>query len=269
MTTENQSLNPQSELPVDEVIEEVQTEEQVEQETAETPQPSKAQKQIERRFARMTKSLAEKEAAIAKMAQEMEALKSNSAAPQQKQVTEASGKPKADDYTTYDEYVDALADWKVEQKLIQREERTREQGRMDAYATRVQEFAKTVPDWQQAIAEVIPTLDRDNDTVQFILESDVGPQILYELANDTDRFNSIMAMSKFKRAAELVRLEQEFVDKKTVKPAAKVAATPRVVPQPATRVTTQSSPSSSAIKPESASFAEWKRWRKESKAGKR
>lgn len=118
----------------------------------------------------------------------------------------AEKKPDPDDYDTQDEYLEALTDWKVEQRE-QKREKEAEKKRLEseqskvvsAYQERMNAFAETVDDFDEVIAEadeegvkVSPFLEH------LILQSAKGPQVLYELAKnpaEIDRLNGLNSVS--------------------------------------------------------------------------
>lgn len=122
-------------------------------------------------------------------------------------------KPNPDKFETHAEYVEALTDWKTEQKLKEREDKyAREriaetQSKLVAtYKERMEAFTQKTPDFQDVLEEVnhvhlSPTL-RD-----IILTSDNGPQIAYELAKNPDEYERIAKLSPTACAREIGKFE--------------------------------------------------------------
>ena len=126
---------------------------------------------------------------------------------------EAGGKPNPDDYDSHEAFVEALTDWKLEQRDQKRaaEERERavrseHQKQIDAHTERVKAFAKSKPDFQDVLSEVddIPM----SVTVQeVILASEDGPALMYELAKNPEEFERICRLPAIAAARELGKFE--------------------------------------------------------------
>lgn len=123
------------------------------------------------------------------------------------------GKPSPDGYDTHAEYVEALTDWKTEQKFKEREQKA-EKDRLIAeqasvaksYTERAQAFAKEHPDFDEVIADAdgVPV----SSTVRgLILESDNGPALAYELAKNPEELERISKLGPMATAREIGKIE--------------------------------------------------------------
>lgn len=128
------------------------------------------------------------------------------------------GKPSADDFDSHEEYVEALTDWKLEQKLSEREQKQKEtelktefQKAVSTYQERVQEFKKSHKDFDRVIesAEDITLSLTVQDT---LLTSELGPQLAYELSKNVEELERINALPPFQAARELGKLEAKLSD---------------------------------------------------------
>lgn len=127
------------------------------------------------------------------------------------------GKPVREMFNTEDQYFEALSDWKVEQRLQQREIYNQQQKLVENYNTRAQEFAKERPDFFDVISDATDLIVAP-ETGYIIQKSEVGPRIalyLAENAEENDRLNTLDAAS---RIYELGKLEVKLTANKT-KPA--------------------------------------------------
>lgn len=116
--------------------------------------------------------------------------------PAQKK-SEPEGKPNPEHFETHAEYVEALTDWKLEQREkakeaeVQNSKLLSEQERLEkAYAEKAQSFAKKTKDFQEVLEEVediplSPALRKE------ILESENGPELAYELAKNREEFERL------------------------------------------------------------------------------
>lgn len=134
---------------------------------------------------------------------------------------DAHGKPNPDSYDTHAEYVEALTDWKIEQRekvgkeASQREKQQAEQNEIKkAHFEREQSFSKKTPDYADVIKEFVEINPPVSLTFENLLySSDNGPQILYELAQNMDEFNRINSLSPIAVAKEFGKLEAKISSK--------------------------------------------------------
>lgn len=128
----------------------------------------------------------------------------------------SDGKPNLDSFDTHSAYVEALTDWKTDQKLKERDqnlEKSRLASAQDAiaksYSDRAKAFAVKSPDFDEVLAEVddifiSPTVR------EIILTSDHGPELAYELAKDREEFARVCSLSPLAAARELGKVESRL-----------------------------------------------------------
>lgn len=125
------------------------------------------------------------------------------------------GKPIPEKFDTHAEYVEALTDWKTEQKLKEREEKaSREkviseqqkvaqtyQEKLAAFKEKTPDFLDVEADLDEALAEarVAPTAAMS----QAFLTAENGPQLAYELAKNPKEFVRICKLDPFTAAVEI------------------------------------------------------------------
>jgi hypothetical protein len=136
---------------------------------------------------------------------------------------EVPAKPLVKDFFTYDEYVDALTDWKsdraVEKALAavttKDQERTTQQTAVQAE----EERSKNWQTRQTATKEVFKDFDEvvgKSDVpiyphvAELLKDSDHGPAIAYKLAKDPDLAAKLNGMPEKKAIKEFARLEMAF-----------------------------------------------------------
>lgn len=139
-------------------------------------------------------------------------------ATQQKPPTQpvANGKPQVDQFKDYNEYIEALTDWKLEQKegakRQESETQSRQREQME-FAGKVQSrFAKATeqyPDFHDVIAGegvaiTMPMLDA-------MIESEIGDKLAYHVASDPELSQKISAMSPARQVRELLSIEAELM----------------------------------------------------------
>jgi len=239
--------------------------EQKPEEVAETPEQVEAKKESRRLRAerRRTAELATaqteariyKELALAKAA---ETAASN--APQA---------PKREDFDDYEKYIDARSDYRYELKRFEDKEAERKEARgkpqaaqkdavpddvKKAWEARESAVSKAHTDYREVVNDFV-----DNDfkrfsglSADFVMESELGPQILYHLGTHEDIAESIAKLSPVRQAAELAKLEDQLT-----KAAAKKASN---APPPANHTRGGKTFSKD---PSKMSQREYESWRKE------
>lgn len=135
------------------------------------------------------------------------------------------GKPTLADHDFDQEaYMDALADWRVSQRLAERDSKeqsrqkqSQEQEQIQQFHGRLSEFQAANPGKWEAATQA--PINFTPPMLEVIATSDVGPHIAVYLAENLDRADEISRMTPFAAAAALGRLEASMG-------AAKPAATP-------------------------------------------
>ena len=216
--------------------------EQSESEVKEEAKPTEERKQnpkLEKRFSEITKQREEarKEAqrereAREKLENELAAFRKQAApAPQ---VQQAGGKPDPSKYSDAFKFAEDLAAWTVEQRLSAEKkaeaERRANEERMSTVKTFQEKLAAAkaeLPDFDTIVGTadvVVPDHVRDA-----IYDSEVGPKLLYALAEDQDLAKKIAAMTPAAAMRELGRLEARL-ETQTQAPVSKTVG--RKAPEP-------------------------------------
>jgi hypothetical protein len=129
---------------------------------------------------------------------------------------ESSSKPDPATFQSYDEYVEALADWKSEQRVTAVLKQRDEQRTRDAESAAVEAKAQAWHERQGAFREVTPDYDAvvGKSSVQVaphvvdaLLDSDSGPDLAYHLAKHPETVKRINALPPLAAARELGRIE--------------------------------------------------------------
>ena len=223
---------------------------------------------LEKRFSELTKARKEAEAQAAEERTKREGLEARLAALESvkapTQAPEGNQKPTPDNYKDAFEYAEALADWSAEQALVRREQEVKqkevEAKREKVISTWQQKLEATkaeLPDYEDMVASSTVTV---NDTVRdAILESDVGPRILYELASDDEMAEKLSTMTTSSALKLIGKLEAQF--EKTEAPAKaerKSVAAKSNAPEPIRPLRSTGGVADVAIDGEKLSFQQWK-----------
>lgn len=133
--------------------------------------------------------------------------------------------PKPEDFKTVGEYTRALTKYLVDKKAKEageagarksQQDRAREQAEETAstFATRQTEFSKVTLDYEEVIGD--SELNIPNAGMQYLVESEMGPQLAYHLAKKPDVAERLSRLSPARVIAELGKLEARLEDAKTV-----------------------------------------------------
>lgn len=218
-------LNTAPAAAVEETPEPVQASEQTEVAAESDAEPVEERKQnpkIERRFSEITKQreAAKQEAERERQARlELESkvreLESKLSPPAPQEPTEADPKPKPEQFSDMFEYAEALSEWTADKRIreekakeaAQRQEQER-QKTMDTWSQRVNDFRSKTPDFDDMVgsADVVVS----NEVRDAIFDSDVGPQILYHLAENPDVAKKLSGMTAIGALRMIGKLEAKF-----------------------------------------------------------
>jgi hypothetical protein len=210
-----------------EPVEEVNQSNPEEETEAKPTEERKQNPKLEKRFSDITKQREEARKEAQREREARENLEKEVAALRQQtqpqQVKSPDAKPQPSQFSDAFEYAEALAEWSTEQALVKRDQEERDR-RVDAerqkviqtWATKVAAAKSEMPDFDDMVASsdvVVPDHIRDA-----ILESDAGPRILYELADNAELAKKITAMSANAALREIGKLEARFERKTEAAP---------------------------------------------------
>jgi hypothetical protein len=171
-------------------------------------------------------------------------------------------KPSADQFKDYGEYVEALADWKADQKVSEalkaRDNETAQSAAQRVQETKAQTFverqaaAKTsIPDYDAVVgAADVPIAPHLGEA---ILDSDKGPELVYHLAKNPAEAARLSAMSPLAAARELGRIEATLGQQ--------AAPAKPVTKAPAPMKPTAGGGTSATTDPSRMSHEEYRAWR--------
>lgn len=218
-------LNTAPAAAVEETPEPVQEAEQTKvlaEGEAEPVEERKQNPKIERRFSEITK---QREAAKQEAERERQArlelenkvreLESKLSPPAPQEPTETDPKPKPEQFSDMFEYAEALSEWTADKRI--REEKAKEaaqkaeqerQKTMDTWSNRVNDFRSKTPDFDDMVgsADVVVS----NEVRDAIFDSEVGPQILYHLAENPDVAKKLQGMTAIGALRMIGKLEAKF-----------------------------------------------------------
>ncbi len=218
-----------AESPADtEAVEEESAEPEVQEEQSEPKEAEKEANQegerkqnpkLEKRFSEITKQREEarQEAQRERQArldleQRLAALEQNR---QPEQAINIDQEPQPSQFSDAFEYAKALAEYSTEKALAERDrqiaqarEQEAQQKIIQSWAQKVQAAKAEMPDFDDMVASSDVVVN--NAVRDAILESDVGPKILYHLAENNDLARKIAGLSPNAALREIGKLEARF-----------------------------------------------------------
>ena len=230
------------ETPVPEpVAEEGQSEPaETEQETTETEE-RKPNPKLEKRFSELTKArkAAEEQAAQERSAREALEARLQALEGQQsnKKTIEVNTKPAPDDYEDAFRYAEALAEWSANEAVARRDREVKQQAEeakkqevMKTWQQKLDAVKAELPDYEEMVAS--STVAVSDEVRDAILESDIGPRILYELASDDELGAKIANLSTASALKMIGKLEAKFEAKADEPAISKPVAVKSNAPKP-------------------------------------
>jgi len=221
--TEAVETEPVAEIEQSEPV--VENEEKV----TEEPKPK-----VKMRFDEVTKQrdIAKQEAEQARirtqeLEQELKAIKSQAVLKEQSR----DEKPRPDQFVDAFEYAEALADWSAENAVMRARQEDVEKMKqaerakvIDTWNKKLEATKSELPDFDDMVASSdVVVSDQVRDA---ILESDVGPRILYHLAENQDLAEKISKSSLSSALREIGKLEAKFEKTEPVKSVAQKSKAP-------------------------------------------
>lgn len=133
---------------------------------------------------------------------------------------ESEGRPDANDYDSYDDYIEALVDWKSEKKLEHRE-RLREQDRQKSeyektvsqHQERLKSFRESHPDFDDYLEEIKMPISPAVESL--LIGSEKGPELMYALAKNVKEYERINSLPPVLAAMELGKFSAQFLNQST------------------------------------------------------
>jgi len=215
-----------AESPAETVAEQSEPEQAVEQSEPEEAEAEAKQEgerkqnpKLERRFSEITKQREEarKEAQAERQArqaleQRLAALESRG---QPQRVNPVDEKPQPSQFSDAFEYAEALAEYTADKRIAemrqqeaQAKQAEQQQKVIQTWAKKVESAKAALPDFDEIVASSDVVVN--DDIRDAILESDVGPQILYHLAENEEIAKKITGLSPKAALREIGKLEAKF-----------------------------------------------------------
>lgn len=182
-----------------------------------------------------------------------------------------AGKPDPDKFETHAEYVEALTDWKIDQKDKAKAEESRKseieagfKTLMESHYEREKAFLKKTPDYTKTMKEAGLLKDASAAVSECITSSEIGPEIMYELAKNKAEYERINKLPPLAAARAIGKIEARLSEAE--KPEQKKTTS---APKPIEPVGSGKGHVEKSISDPNLSFADYERIRREQTKRKR
>lgn len=187
-----------------------------EEQKADERKPKKGLKGVEKKIKKLTSKISAKDQEIEFWKQQ--ALKAGgNKEPQQdeapKKEAALDDKPKAENFDSHEEYVEALTEWKLDQREKAKEAKQKQTQAKTEYETQVKTFQDKVKSFAEKHDDFNDLMDDVDDITmsiavqEGILSSELGPELMYELAKNRSEYERICKLSPMAAVRELGKIE--------------------------------------------------------------
>lgn len=124
---------------------------------------------------------------------------------QQSQRPTTQQPPQPNQFQSPEDYAEALAEYKAEQKIAEREAQQQRTKVQSTYVDRTEAFIEKHPDFYEVAHGDHVRITREMAAV--IMESDIGPEVAYHLGKNPDEADRISKLSPLAQAREIGKIE--------------------------------------------------------------
>jgi len=199
------------------------------------PQAAKPAKGVKVALDRLTKQREEARERADSYARQLEAANAELARLRQAEAeAPAPQPPRREDYTDPDDYIEALSEFKADQKVREQRQQDAERAQADAVANQAKEtqrlFRERATEARKEYADFDEVTSREDVPVTIpmahaILTSEIGPKLQYYLGRNTDEAKRIAALDPISQVREMGRLEAKVLGAPAA-PVRRVSETP-------------------------------------------
>ena len=229
-----------------------QTETETEKESEDDEELPKG---LKKRFRKLTGKIRDLEAQLAqKPAAEA---KPETAKPEVKTAPATPpGKPQLANFDTYEDFVEALTDWKAEQREVKVKQTEAAKQNQTEWEKKIEAAKAKHEDWDDVVNDAVD-VPVTAHMQQTIFEMENGPDVVHYLAKHPDEAKRIAKLSPLSQARELGKIEDKLgadVEQTAKKPAVSQAPRPP-------KTVSGSSGNDLGKEPDPSDFAKWSKWK--------
>ena len=145
----------------------------------------------------------EAEERAAALEQQLKRIEAQTKPPEPK----ADTKPQRENFATEADYVEAMVDWKADQKFAQKEAERIQREAAARINSEVERAAALVPDFRSVANAAAPKIDEIPAVAQAIQDSPLFPELFYYLGKNPDVIASLAKMNVRRQLVELGKIE--------------------------------------------------------------
>lgn len=177
---------------------------------------------FDKRVSKLTKRISDKD-------REIERLRALVPQQQVERQAQTVGKPELKDFESAESYMDALTDWKLDERERVRDEAKQNQEVGDTYNNRLETYKESNPSYEEDYQDFMDHVGSKapmTEVIQMMIGSDVGPAMAHYLFKNLNEFDRIEKLSPLRRVAELGKIEDKLLAKTKSVPVVKSKAPP-------------------------------------------
>lgn len=189
----------------------------------------------------------------------------------EKPQADQAGKPDPETFDTHTEYVEALTDWKIEQrekasleKAQKSQLETEHEKLLKTHFDRVNSFREKTTDFMEVL-ESVDDLPVSPTVQEIIVASENGPELMFELAKNRAEYERINKLPPLAAARELGRIEAKLAASSETKPTTEIKKQTKA-PAPIAPVSSKGGSKEKSIFDPELSQAEYERLRAKQRA---
>lgn len=268
-TKEDQAGTEEAVAPDAEAVE-TDDEDQEGEEVEQEDKPKKKKSGYVRKLEKKDELIAAKDREIELLKQLAEQGKSKDKA-EPKKVVDSSEKPNPDNFESHSDYVEALTEWKIDQKdqkktqeseANQAKQKAQEIG--TAFKERLETFKEKHEDFDDLLeAATKPHLRLDDVAQHALIESEKSAELLYELAKNIPELERISKLSPIQQIKELGKIEARLTSEPVKEPKKQSTA-----PAPISTIKAKGATVTKSIYDPNLSQKEYEALRRKQQAGK-
>lgn len=128
----------------------------------------------------------------------------------------SEGKPNPDNFETHADYLDALTEYKLDQREKAKEVKAKETEAKTAVKTQLETFQSKVAEFKKEKEDFDDVIEAADDIImslgvqESILSSDFGPELMYELSKNREEYERINKLSFVAAAREIGKIEAKL-----------------------------------------------------------
>ncbi len=185
-------------------------------------QKHKSNKGYQKRIDKLTREKYEREARVAELERKLQEISQQQAQPAVQQTQQrVEGKPRLDQFQNYNDYVEALADWKFEQRQIQAQAEAAQRAQMEAAQRQQEELREKVESYKERVASTVEKYaDWDEVTKKnvivpeaasmAIIESENGPDVTYYLGKHPEVIEELHDLTPVQQISRIAAISYEI-----------------------------------------------------------